>query len=205
MRKRIENKKELTRVLIVDDHPVFREGLAGVLAREPDLFVAGQANHARQAADAIERLKPDLILLDLSLPDKSGLEFIKDLRALHPNVPVLVLSMHDETLYAERLLGRFAGRRLVSTIAVLHQIVNGDEAALELLLLPWADGLFVGEAFEHGEEQIAEAAAVLVGQAEFGLGQEAEKELGPKVRVRCLLYRNSAALLLNCFCVGAPT
>jgi DNA-binding NarL/FixJ family response regulator len=75
-----------------------------VLARESDLSVAGQANHARQAADAIERLKPDLILLDLSLPDKSGLEFIKDLRALHPTVPVLVISMHDETLYAERLL-----------------------------------------------------------------------------------------------------
>ena len=104
MGKRNENKKETTRVLIVDDHPVFREGLAGVLSWEADLFVAGQANHARQAANEIERLKPDLILLDLSLPDKSGLEFIKDLRALHPDVPVLVISMHDETLYAERLL-----------------------------------------------------------------------------------------------------
>jgi len=88
----------------VDDHPVFREGLAGVLARERNLSVVGQADTARQAMTAIERFKPDLVLLDLSLPDKGGLEFVKDLRVSHPGMAVLVISMHDETLYAERML-----------------------------------------------------------------------------------------------------
>jgi len=104
MAKRNENKRESARILIVDDHPVFREGLVGVLAGQRNLSVVGQANHARQAMNAMEKLRPDLVLLDLSLPDKSGLEFVKDLRAIYPDMGVLVISMHDETLYAERLL-----------------------------------------------------------------------------------------------------
>jgi DNA-binding NarL/FixJ family response regulator len=103
------SQKERKKIFIVDDHPVFRDGLVGLVKREPDLTVCGEADTAPQALAAIERLKPDLVLLDIGLPGKSGLELIKDLQGPHPDLPVLVISMHDETLYAERVL-RAGGR-----------------------------------------------------------------------------------------------
>jgi DNA-binding NarL/FixJ family response regulator len=99
-----KNKATAKQLLIVDDHPMMRTGLAQLIEHEPDLQVAAEAGNARQALDAVIKLKLDLILLDISLPDKSGLELIKDIRALKPGVSVLVVSMHDETLYAERVL-----------------------------------------------------------------------------------------------------
>src|SRR5437899_2605582 len=96
--------KTKKRIFIVDDHPVFREGLAGLLRREPDLVVCGEADRAQQALTAIERLKPELVLADIGLPGKSGLELIKDILALRAETPVLVISMYDEGLYAERVL-----------------------------------------------------------------------------------------------------
>ena len=100
------------RILIVDDHPMMRQGLAQLINSEPDLTVCCEADTARQAFDAIARGQPDLALVDISLPDKSGLELIKDLRAIHPDLRVLVVSMHDESLYAERVL-RAGGRGYV--------------------------------------------------------------------------------------------
>jgi len=91
-------------ILIVDDHPMIREGLRSVINREPDLTVCGEAENAQQAISALQKLSPDLVLLDITLPGKSGLELIKDLRALHPNLVVLAVSLHDESLYAERML-----------------------------------------------------------------------------------------------------
>jgi len=96
-------------VLIVDDHPMMREGLAQLIDHEPDLSAAVQASTAAQALEAIALHKPDLALIDISLPDRNGLELIKDLQALHPDLPTLVVSMHDESLYAERVL-RAGGR-----------------------------------------------------------------------------------------------
>ena len=75
-----------------------------MIAREPDLVVCGQAETAAQALDGINRCQPDLVLMDLSLPGRGGLELTKDLRALHPALLVLVVSMHDESLFAERVL-----------------------------------------------------------------------------------------------------
>lgn len=92
------------RLLIVDDHPMMRTGLAQLIDNEPGWQVAAEADNARQAMAAVEKQDFDLILLDISLPDKNGLELIKDIRALKPQVPILVVSMHDETLYAERVL-----------------------------------------------------------------------------------------------------
>ena len=92
------------KVFIVEDHPVFREGLVQIINSEDDLTVCGEAADAEQALEAIPSLKPDLVLVDISLPGKSGLELIKDLRARNGGVKLLVLSMHDEALYADRVL-----------------------------------------------------------------------------------------------------
>lgn len=100
---------DLKKVLIVDDHPIFRAGLSGLLEQEPDLTVCGEAQDASGALSAVNALRPDLVLMDMGLPDKSGLELLKDLHAMHPELPVLVISMHDEVLYAERVL-RAGGR-----------------------------------------------------------------------------------------------
>jgi YesN/AraC family two-component response regulator len=101
-----------TKVLIVDDHPMVREGLRALIGRERDLTVCGEAETAGEALDAVANLKPDLVLADITLPGRSGVELVKDIRALQPAVLVLVISMHDELLYAERVLLRArAGQR----------------------------------------------------------------------------------------------
>jgi DNA-binding NarL/FixJ family response regulator len=104
-----KNSKTAKRVLIVDDHPMMREGLAQLIEHEEDLCAANQADNAAQALQMIGSALPDLVLLDISLPDKNGLEVIKDIHAFDPKLPILVVSMHDETLYAERVL-RAGGR-----------------------------------------------------------------------------------------------
>jgi DNA-binding NarL/FixJ family response regulator len=92
------------RILIVDDHPLMREGMRGTINRELDLMVCGEAENASQAVDAFQKLAPDLTLVDITLPDRSGLELVKDLKAIGPRAIILAISMHDESLYAERML-----------------------------------------------------------------------------------------------------
>jgi DNA-binding NarL/FixJ family response regulator len=96
--------RQRTRVLIVDDHPMTRAGLVHVINHQPDLVVCGEAENAAEALDALNTSAPDLVLVDITLPGKSGLELIKDVKAIHPGLPILVISMHDESLYAERVL-----------------------------------------------------------------------------------------------------
>jgi len=93
-----------TRVLIVDDHPMTRAGLVHLINHQPDLVACGEAENAPKALDAVRASKPDLVLADITLPGKSGLELIKDIKAMLPGLPVLVISMHDESLYADRVL-----------------------------------------------------------------------------------------------------
>jgi DNA-binding NarL/FixJ family response regulator len=100
----MKTKESTKKILIVDDHPMMREGLRGTIMGESDLEICGEAENASQAMESIQTITPDLVLMDITLPGRSGLELIKDLRAIHPAVPILVLSMHDESLYAERVL-----------------------------------------------------------------------------------------------------
>ena len=93
-----------TRVFLVDDHPGMRRGIADCIAEQPDMTVSGEAGTAAEALSAIARTKPDVIVTDISLPGRDGLELIKDVIARQRNARVLVFSMHDESLYAERVL-----------------------------------------------------------------------------------------------------
>jgi DNA-binding NarL/FixJ family response regulator len=97
------------RILIVDDHPMMREGLRQLIEREADLEVAGEAEDAVAALDLAEAQNPDIAVVDITLKSSNGLELIKDLQIRAPKTAVLVLSMHDESLYAERVL-RAGGR-----------------------------------------------------------------------------------------------
>jgi DNA-binding NarL/FixJ family response regulator len=93
-----------TRVLLVDDHPMVRQGLARLINDEADMTVCGEAEGASTALELAERLSPDLAVIDISLGGSDGLELIKDFRTRLPKLTTLVLSMHDESLYAERVL-----------------------------------------------------------------------------------------------------
>ncbi len=94
----------MKKILLVDDHPLMRKGLAMTLESEPDLTVYQQAASAEEALDIVNEEVPDVAVVDISLPGMSGLELIKHLLALHPDLPILVVSRHDETLYAERVI-----------------------------------------------------------------------------------------------------
>ena len=132
MAKQLRKQSQKKRILIVDDHPLFREGLVGLVKREPDWTVCGEADTASEALTATERLKPDLVLADIGLPGRSGLELIKDLRAACPEMAVLAISMHDESLYAERVL-RAGGRGYImkqegpeKMLQAIRQVLSGQ-------------------------------------------------------------------------------
>ena len=143
-RKAQKEQSDRKRILVVDDHAVLREGLVAQINREPDLVVCGEAENAREALTAVERLKPDLVLADITLPGRNGLELIRDIRALQPGLPVLVLSMHEASVFAERVL-RAGGRGYISKrqtgqrlIAAIRRVMSGqiylsDEVSTRLL------------------------------------------------------------------------
>jgi len=99
-----EKAPEKKRIFIVDDHPIVREGLSLMMNREPDLMVCGEAEEAAAALQAITTTRPDFLIVDISLNGPDGLDLLKSIRARFPNLPVLILSMHDESIYAERAL-----------------------------------------------------------------------------------------------------
>lgn len=120
------------RVLIVDDHPIVRHGMTQLIDNEAGLCVCGSAATPAEALKAVEQQKPDLAVIDLSLGDDSGLELIKQLKALRPELKVLVISMHDEVYYADRVLRAGALGYLMKQepaeqmIAAIHQVLSGN-------------------------------------------------------------------------------
>ena len=120
------------RVLIVDDHPIVRQGLRRMIEPEPDLVVCGEVQTEREARAAIRALSPDVVIVDISLAQGDGLELVRDVHAQQPELPMLVLSMHDELIYAERLLAAGASGYIMKHAAsdqlliALRQVLNGE-------------------------------------------------------------------------------
>ncbi|HEY8521438.1 MAG TPA: response regulator transcription factor [Gammaproteobacteria bacterium] len=110
-------------VFVVDDHPIVRQGLVQLIEQEPDLEVCGEAADVKEARLALAKLKPDIVILDLSLRDSDGMELVKDIRSKYEQLPVLVLSMHDEMIYAERLLAAGANGYIMKQAAADQLLV----------------------------------------------------------------------------------
>ena len=120
------------KIFLVDDHPLVREWLTNLINEQPDLTVCGEAESSPQALQAIEQIKPDVAVVDIALRDSSGIELIKDLKQTCPNVMVLVLSMHEESHYAERALRAGARGYIMKrettkkVIAAIRQVLSGQ-------------------------------------------------------------------------------
>jgi len=124
-----ENKK---RVFIVDDHPIVRNGLVTLIDHQQDLKVCGDAEEAAQALKSISELKPDIVIVDISLKSSNGIDLTKSIKARYPRLPVIVLSIHDESVYAERALRAGAEAYLMkeviseNIITAIHTVLSGE-------------------------------------------------------------------------------
>jgi DNA-binding NarL/FixJ family response regulator len=110
------------RLLLIDDHPIMRHGLAQLIRAEEGLDVCGEAGNARDGLIAVGQCKPDLVVIDLTLPDKNGLELLKDIQSQYPGTLCIVLSMHDENMYGERALRAGARGYIMKEAAADHLI-----------------------------------------------------------------------------------
>src|ERR1700728_4426032 len=138
MRMAVATKSEgMTRtrkktVFVVDDHPLLRQGLAMLINRESDLMVCGEAEEAPTAMKALAAARPDIVIADISLNGPDGLDLLKNLRILYPDLPVLILSMHDESIYAERALRARANGYIMKqeatekVLVAVRRILDGE-------------------------------------------------------------------------------
>jgi DNA-binding NarL/FixJ family response regulator len=119
-------------VFVVDDHPIVRQGLALLINQESDLAVCGEAEEMHSALSAIQVVRPDILIVDISLNGPDGLELLKNIRLTAPRLPVLILSMHDESIYAERALRAGANGYIMKqeatdkVLVALRRILNGE-------------------------------------------------------------------------------
>ena len=125
-------KKAKARILLVDDHPIVRQGLAEMINQERDLMVCGTAEDVHKGLDAIEKIKPDLVIADISLKGSNGIELLKNIKVRFPRTLVLVLSMHDESLYAVRALRAGAAGYIMKqeatekVLSAIRLVVSGE-------------------------------------------------------------------------------
>jgi DNA-binding NarL/FixJ family response regulator len=117
-------------VMLVDDHPIVRQGLSQLINQEADLFVVAEASSAREAMELLTKMTPDIAIVDILLDDRSGIELIKDIRSLYANLPILALSMHDEALYAERAL-RAGAKGYIMKQEATENVMNAIRKVLE--------------------------------------------------------------------------
>lgn len=142
-------------VFIVDDHPIVREGLALLINRESDLAVCGVAEEAVTALWRIERMRPDLVVVDISLHGPDGLDLLKNIRTLNPNLPVLILSMMDELLYAERALRAGANGYIMKqeatekVLVAIRRILHGEVYVSDRMVSKMLHRLVGGSPEDH--------------------------------------------------------
>jgi len=142
--------KSKAKIFLVDDHPLVREWLTHLIHQQSDLEVCGEAESAPQALDAVIKSRPDIAIVDISLKNGSGIELIKNIRAAAPEVAVIVLSMHDESLYAERALRAGARGYIMKretakkVIAAIRRVLQGELYLSDSMRAHFAEK-FVGE------------------------------------------------------------
>ena len=152
--------KATRKVMIVDDHPILREGLAQLINEQGDLSVCGQFEDSASAFDALESLQPELALVDISLKGSSGVELLKNLKAKYPEIRVLILSMHDESLYAERVLRAGASGYIMKqeatekVLGAIRKVLAGEIYLSEKMNAKLMHQLITGR--NHGNGSIME-------------------------------------------------
>ncbi len=170
----------MKKILIVDDHPLMRKGLALSLEAESDLTICGQVADAEEAMDALEKLDPDLAIVDISLPGMSGLELIKHMQALRPELRTLVVSRHDEALYAERAI-RAGARGYVMKLEAGEMIVKAVRRVL-------AGGIYVSEEINErlllglaaGRQELAQSPLEVLSDRELEVFELTGRGLGTR-------------------------
>jgi DNA-binding NarL/FixJ family response regulator len=143
---KLEGPTRRKRIILVDDHPMTRAGLAELINKQPDLEMCCDAGSPAEALQKMSKARPDLLVTDITMPGRSGLEFIKDALAFHPKLPILVVSMHDEQMYAERAL-HCGARGYIMKEAGAEMLLTAMRCVLsgEIYLSNRVSGLLLGK------------------------------------------------------------
>jgi DNA-binding NarL/FixJ family response regulator len=155
MAKPVTKAENKAKIFLVDDHPLVRDWLSQLIQREDDLMVCGEAEDTHEAIAKITEAKPDIVIADISLKTTHGLELVKDLQAQFPKLPVLCLSMHDESLYAERVLRAGAMGYITKqestrkVLAAIRQVLSGQIYVSEKMAARMVHKLVAGRQQEH--------------------------------------------------------